>query len=267
MNTVCKSFVTRHVSRAKVFLVLPALLGGCASVNGSHYAHPMSLDGRLAANPRTASGLEISGDEDGALASPQFGFVALTFENRSTEWVRVRNVTATFGKPGLDQAVFIPQGEELAEWARATVQRNRVRSTNTALALGALELAGSVTYRVAENRNVRAVGAAVAAGASVAEAATDISQGVAAVDRPPLYPETHLYATPFSVPPGLFTKRWIVLNTPVTPDFPCLTSMLVSYELMDGRKERVWLEFRAPVRTSEWQKAICKRRAAARPAR
>jgi len=56
---------------------------------------------------------------------------------------------------------------------------------------------------------------------------------------------------PFAVPPGLFTKRWILLSTPDNSPSGCVDSMLLSYETSDRETGRVLLPFK--VLSSDWQ--------------
>jgi hypothetical protein len=54
----------------------------------------------------------------------------------------------------------------------------------------------------------------------------------------------------------LFSKRWIVLETPTTPGTPCIDLMLLDYETARAERERVWLRLRGQS-PSEWQRQTC----------
>jgi hypothetical protein len=242
--------------RFALALLLAMPLGGCASIVSGEYGHPMDASGILAQSPQTPLGLVISGAEVRELSSPYFGLVAVTLENKSSNWVRVRRMTVTFGGKQKDDSVFIPWGEEIASWERATYERNAVRSYNTEAALGAVALAGGVIAGTAKDKPIAAAGGVLQAGALAASAGHDVAQGLEAVEGPHLFPETHLLDVPFSIPPGLFSKRWILLSTGGTPGV-CVDSMLLDYQTDSGQEERVWLRFRTNMSSSEWQKRAC----------
>src|SRR6185295_20160567 len=99
------------------------------------------------------------------LSSPYFGLVAVTIENKSSNWVRVKRMTVSFGGQQKDDSVFIPWGEDIASWERATYERNAVRSYNAATALGAVAVAGAVVAGTARDKPVAAAGGVLQAGA------------------------------------------------------------------------------------------------------
>jgi hypothetical protein len=61
--------------------------------------------------------------------------------------------------------------------------------------------------------------------------------------------------TPIRVPPGLFTKRWIVLYTAARPPGGCIDRVILGYELADHTRARVLLQYKAWL--SEWMRGIC----------
>ena len=248
-----------------MLLALGLLMGitGCASLSYENYGHAIDARGHLSPSKTTPAGLVFSAAEATELSNDYTGFVGLDIENRSADWIRIQTMNVSFGGPQKDRAVFVPVGDDLASWQRATVQRNTVRELNTEMALDAVAVSAAVVSAAAGHR--RPAGAAAAAVGAVAGAASvgrDIAKGVEAATAAPMYPETHLLATPFTIPPGLFTKRWIVLSTPGRGNHPCIDSMLLDYTLEDGRRERVWLTFRPYVGRSEWQSDVCTQEAA-----
>src|SRR5262245_9114965 len=116
-------------------LWLPLLLLGCASVQDAHVATPVDEQGQLADQARTRSGLIISGEERGEYASSNFGLIEITLENRSSEWLRLSRIALDFGSPEQNAGVYLPVGAEISAWYRATLQRNDIRATNSALVL------------------------------------------------------------------------------------------------------------------------------------
>src|SRR5262245_18264197 len=124
MTTVCSR---RNTLWAFVFSLLET---GCASLSYANYGHAMDAAGHLSEDEKTPAGLVISGEEDAELSSEYNGFVALDFENRSANWIRVQSMQVSFGGPQRDRAVFVPLGEDLASWQRATLQIKEVHDFN-----------------------------------------------------------------------------------------------------------------------------------------
>jgi hypothetical protein len=89
------------------------------------------------------------------------------------------------------------------------------------------------------------------AAAPVAGAPAAAGPEPSAAQAAPSYPEQHLLSVPFSVPPGLFIKRWILLSTPDNPPGGCIDSMVLSYETSDHATGRVLLSFKIPA--TPWQ--------------
>jgi len=237
-----------RLSRVLPFFLL--CLAGCASIENAHPAHPVGPDGRPYGRRETASGLVVTGEEISELSSTYFGVLAFTFVNPTNDWLRIDNVVLDFGSQARNESIALPWGEEIASWELATSQRNAIRRANTNNALGALMAAGFLTARVAGRSEVGAIGGLVSIGAAAGLAGKALAHERAALTFPP----AHLLATPFSVPPGLFAKKWVLLNGPKTRDFGCIHSVALEYDSGKGR-ERVQLYFQ---RTgSDWQKAVC----------
>jgi hypothetical protein len=68
------------------------------------------------------------------------------------------------------------------------------------------------------------------------------------------FPRSHLFATPFSIPPGLFAKKWVLLHGPKAPGSDCISTIEFDYDAAKGR-ERIRLHFDRS--GSEWQSAAC----------
>src|SRR5688572_26549838 len=92
----------------RLLLVLALCLPGCASIQGESLARPFDAAGRLTDAELTPSGLRVSGGEMDDLSSPYLGAIQVVFENRSAEWVRIRDVRLRFGSPEQDAAVRVP---------------------------------------------------------------------------------------------------------------------------------------------------------------
>jgi hypothetical protein len=230
----------------------------CASVQSRYIATPLDAAGFRTGASTTASGLVVSGEELRPYSSRHFGLVEVTFENWTNEWVHIHRLALDFGGAEENEGVLLPVGADLEAWHQATVQRNDIRDTNAATALGALLALGVLVAVVGDaggRRGVAAAGHAVTLGAATASVVRDHDARVERAESPRLLPESHLLAVPFAIPPGLFAKKWVLLNTRDVAT-PCITSMLIDYDVEAGN-ERVLLPFRSPLDALEWQKSAC----------
>ena len=227
------------------------LVAGCATVANQHTARPISADGRPSAGPETASGITISGEELEELSSRNFGVLAVTFQNPTNDWIKIESVHLDFGSEAKNKSIFVPWGEEIVSWELATSQRIAIERANTTTALSILAIGGSLAAGLGRRSVVGAVGGLVALGSVAALWGKALEENATAAT----FPHSHLFATPFSVPPGLFAKKWVLLNGPKTAGTGCITSVNMDYEVAGQGSERVYLRFS---RTgSDWHRAAC----------
>jgi hypothetical protein len=152
-----------------------------------------------------------------ALRSPYFSALAFTFQNPSSEWHEVRRVSIEperqlFG-PALESLV----GERLRAWQLAAreAQDGKEGARHPALET----LAPDAPAKSAD-------GSGDAPAASVG-------------------PESYLLACPFTIAPGLFTRKWIVLYS-AGADALLGQDLVLSYELENGKTERVLVQYPKP---------------------
>jgi hypothetical protein len=249
----------RRRAKPSLGVVLAAWLMGCASIGSKYTASPVDAQGRVTAARSTESGLVISGEELRMYASNYFGLIEITFENPTANWVHVSRLTLDFGDAARNSAVLTPSAADLDAWYLSTVQRNDIRATNHATALGALFAVGQVVAiagAVSGKRGVTAAGGVVALGAATAALAEGQEARVQEAESVHVLPQSHLLALPFAIPPGLFTKKWILLQTrSITA--PCVSSLLMDYDVQERGRERVLVRFRHGSDHSEWQRLVC----------
>lgn len=234
-------------------LLLALSVSGCASVQGEFLARPFDASGRLSGAELTPSGLRVSGGEMEDLSSPYLGAIQLVFENQSADWVRIQDVRMRFGGAEEDAAVRVPYGSDLTTWYEATLQRNDVREHNRGVVLGLIALGGATVAAASGDETVRTVGGVASLGALTALTVSDVKTSIDALERPAIFPETHLLSGPFAVPPSLFVKKWITLGTP-GGKAPCVSAMTLSYQVEGRARENVYLPFKVD---SEWQARAC----------
>ena len=99
--------------------------------------------------------------------------------------------------------------------------------------------------------------------AGVAGAATLVASESTTAAAEPVFFGRHLLAVPIEVPPGLFVKRFIVVNTPDDSGLGCLSRLVMRFQLADRSTHQVAVGFRFgdnPRGASRWQANVCPRR-------
>lgn len=250
----------------KPALVLALLvLVGCASMASGPHGTYLDAAGQPSVAATQAAKLKVSAREIPEMSSRYFGEIEFTLENPTAQWVRVDKVTLDFGSPQLNQSVYFPWGSQLDNWLEATRQRNVIEVENFAMAVAILGLgAGMVSIGSAPGvpTGVRIVGGLATAAALAGAAAVATSEPPAVAPEGPVFFGRHLFAVPIEVPPGLFVKRFVVVNTPGDPGLVCLNRLIVSYELADKSNHRVAVDFRVADGAhgkSLWQANACPR--------
>jgi hypothetical protein len=249
-------------ARANVLHALLALaFTGCVPIASGPHGAFLDANGKPSEQAAQAAKLMISARELTSMSSQYFAELEFTLENPTAQWVRVEKIGLDFGSDRNNKAVSLPWGSQLESWAEATHQRNVIREINDQIAV---ELIGAgLMLAAATSRSP--VGVAAATGGMVALTAVSAAPsgaGESALDADgrPRFNGRHLLALPLDVPPGLFLKRYLVVNTPYAPDLPCMSNLIMTYELSDKSTHRVAVTFRGPTSSvSEWQANVCPR--------
>lgn len=222
---------------------LAAGAGGCVVTHGDY---GISLN--TANQPQVVAPppLVVSAREAATYATSYLGLVEVTFENRTDVWKEVDHVAIDFGSKAKNESITIPSGDDIATWERAI--RLRRFAEGQAQGSTAIEWLGlGYSFNTLGGWAIQQPGPAAAEGPTAAPGRVSAT--------PPSYPDQHLLSTPFRVPPGLFTKRWILLSTPNNPPGGCINTMILSYETSDHQTGRVLLPIRATA--SDWQQQTC----------
>ena len=234
-----------------------SLLAGCASVPNSEPAVPIDAQGNPAPATTMGSGLRVSGEELRELASAYFGVLEVTFENPTPEWVRVDGVTLDFGSAAKNSAIVIPAGKDLETFVASTEQRNAVRHINRQTAFALTALGGALVAGLSSKPGTSIAGDTVAVTSLSALAVDSHAETLETTEHVARLPANHLLAGAFTVPPGLFVKRWVVLQSKQAAMTECIGAVTLAYELGNASRERALLTFKSPDRKSEWQTAAC----------
>ena len=237
-----------------VFLLLGS--ARCAQIASGPQGTSVDTLGRPSVEAAKAAPLKVSAGEISTMSSRYFGELEFTFENPGGKWIRVEQVVLDFGSEQNNQAVYFPWGAQLKSWADATSQRNAIKDANAATALALIGVGGALVSATApRGAGLRKLGGMASLAAVMTMLAANVEAQTDAADSKPRFGGDHLFAGPFDVPPGLFVKRWLVINTPDQPALKCLASVILTYTLADKTSHRVALSFRSP--GSQWQQDVC----------
>ncbi len=242
----------KNVMKILHFMLL-VILSGCASV---HYKHFAELENQSKEVSGNNTGLVISAEEDRALSSTYFGVVKFTFENKSNDWIRVKNVAIDFEDDILNREVMIPTGNDLKVWAKAVQQKKAIEDANSRAFLGTLTVLGGLAAATSGNRSTQNFGGALYVTGATALAVNAVNENLDTLQKPGVLPETHILSQGFSIPPGFFQRKWILLFTKNPKEIPFVSTIYLTYTLEDGAIEKVKVVFRrrVPQRArSGWQ--------------
>ena len=257
-------------------LFLLCIFGGCESVDGNYYAEnvtKVSDDKAIEATTGSAvinegkmsSGLIISGEEAETASTDYFGTLEFVFRNPTEEWIRVKKIKLSFGNEEIDKNIFIPVGDDLYNWQKAylkeieinNVNRNRFLAT-TAFLSGAVSIA-------ANNNKTRDVANVALITSIAATALNDINYSgkVEGIEKT-IYPEDHLLAGNFGIPPGMFVNKFIVINSKNNSKIGYLYQVKITVEMENGTTDTFILPFRKNpykgrgeiTNKSNWQKDV-----------
>jgi len=212
----------------KIFTALAMLIffQSCASTHEGNLANSIGGDNNQSVK---VSAQTIERDKDSA-----FELVEVTFENNDSDWFRVSSAKILTGDPSVTK-INVVVGEDLKSWAEAMDFKYRKESYNTAVAITAAQAATAAAMAAGTSTNNKNLQTAGAVGyiASIGWAASEV---ISAAKRQAISsrgtPESHLYE-PFTVPPSLFIRRWVLLSKPVGLN---LQKLVIEINTIDGKK-------------------------------
>lgn len=220
--------------------VTTGLSTGCMTVASGNSATPVSASGQTT---RVAPELRVTSEVSSRLSTKHLLAIEITFENASSKWRYVDEISIALTPGASKQIVKVPVGEPLRSWHRATEQRLDVSRANRQMVLGAIAIGGalvSIGGAAANRPQIAAAGKLATAAAGAAHLVQKESVSLELVGAVQTVPETHLLSVPFSIAPGLFTKKWVLLYTPEQANSAAVP-LLVQYTLRSGKTERARL--------------------------
>jgi hypothetical protein len=247
---------------AFIFYVIAFL--GCARMHSGYYAVQVGKEIKglkTKEKATTALGLVVSGQENTALASRYFGVLDFTFENTSQDWIRIKAVKVDFGDDKINQNIVFTSGRDIKIWHESIEKRNVIRDFNTETILSAIAGFGAGMALSSHNSDIQKIGTMAAIGSVTSLSAYEFNKFVDKIEKAEIFPQNHLLARGFIIPPGLSVKKWLLINSQNHAAIGYTTNLFLEYETEHGRKEKVKLDFRSMPNTghcsSEWQNDLC----------
>ena len=214
---------------SKLFILLLIFNVGCASYQSGEYAnivsgtHPVDIP--------------ITGSLDETLSTDHYTVINFNFGNDTKEWLRVKKVRLDLKNEQLNKKVNIVVGNDLSTWAESIKHKVDVDQWNKSVIWGSIALVGvavAVKGGSTGNTDMATAGVGIYSGGLGVLAVNGIIDGLEEMDRAKLFPRTHIYQ-PFSVPAGLYTKRWVLLKID-RRDIP--SEVYFDVEYLDGKKAK-----------------------------
>jgi hypothetical protein len=182
------------------------LISSCAGTGGYQKAEFIN---------ETPEDVALYGIFDKEYASQYFGSFRFVFENQKDKWLKFENIELSFENDSAKKYIKVLDLAELAQWGKAVqLQKNLHESS------------------VKEIQS-----AIISAGSSISGMVGDISStvGLYANGEKKSYPENHLCAEEFNLPPGFAVEKWILLESGEHERIPYITSLNLDFDLNQKR--------------------------------
>jgi hypothetical protein len=246
------------MKKVTLFALLAAitLFINCATVHNGEYAIPVDQKGhhKIDFNTKTGLDLIISSIEYESLSSKYFGVINITFENKSDEWVKIKKIIIDFGNDDKNKNIKITSGNELHYWAKSISKKREIAEFNKKIILGSIGIIGLGVAGGTKNSNLKNIGSALFLGAATSLAVTEYNRNLNKIQNPRIFPENHLLSANFAIPPGLFVKKWIVLNSKNYRKTKIIDKVYLRCITEEGKSEKFKLVFRNFIQSNSlWQ--------------
>lgn len=207
----------------------------------------------------TKSGIEINAKENSSLATNYFGVIDFEFNNTTQDWIRMKQVKAFFNDDKKDRNINFTSGRDLAIWAQATEKVKAIEAQKAKIVLGIIAGLGAGIAGLSSDTNIKALGTISTIGALSSLSIMEFNKRYDQVEKAKIFPENHIFASEFVIPPGLYVKRFLVLNSRNHKDIGYINKIFLEVQVEEYEPETIELMFRGfkPEKRddarSEWQ--------------
>ena len=242
----------------KKFIIIITLVffNACASVHYNQFAEELSLD--KSENPKNKD-LKISTALINKLCSEYFGMVNLTFENKTDKWIRIKGVKVYFKDELIEQNVKITSGADILHWKKPMMSKLEIDDFNRKLLMGSLAVLGAGISSFSSDKYMEMAGGAVLLGSLTSLSVNEYNKHIDTLENSRIFPENHLLYEDFVIPPGLFTKKWLLLNTQSHEEIPYIKNVFLEIEEDNGTIRNYKIKLRNRSDKPVWQKNTWKK--------
>lgn len=215
----------------------------------------------ISTDKTVAAPIAISASLNHKLSSEYFGYFDFTLENKTDKWVVVKNVTISFPDSMLNNNIKVVAGQDITLWHEGYLARNAVNQYNKGIALGAFSVAAGVASAAVNDQTAKSVLAAASAAPLVALSVAELSSLRDSVEKSGVFPASHLLAGDIRIPPSMFTRKFLLLNSTNHKNISYAQSFLLSWETDSGETFKMTANFRklSVYNDYGWQRSIYKR--------
>ncbi len=178
----------------------------CASYQNGHEA-------KIETNYNTTISSEdilVTADTNDEYSTDYFSYIQVEFGNQTDKWKDVKKVLLNV--KGNELKIVL--GQRLNDWSKSIQNKVDVDRQNLDMTLGlvtALAAAAAISSAKSDNTQSTKAYLNVMAGTAIASEVNSLSDKISDIERTKIFPDSHLYS-PFSLPPGLVNKRWILVQ-------------------------------------------------------
>lgn len=223
-------------------VILISFLSACAS----------SQFGDYAVYERGSSPLKVSASYSQAMCSDYFGYIDVSVENPSAQWLAMKNVRLGFAPQAADHFKLV-SGDQLVAWADARKRSNGRDDYNASMAMLAVVALGSVAVH-SSNEKAKKAGAVALIGADLINTKNSISQAHDAVTYASTTKSNHFLADNVNIPPGMDRAFWLLLSSDDNAQTPLLGGLHIVYENEEGNDISMYLPI-SEVNKCGWQQS------------
>ena len=196
-------------------LIAISMFSSCAGTSGFH---------EVKFEDDTYKDIKIYGMLDKDFTSKNFGGFQFVFDNTRDQWATIKNISLSFAEDSATKYIKVLNQRSLRLWSKAMLQQRQIQQSDFKQLQSALMKAGaSLTgFDVTDEEIV----------------------DLATSENEMKYPENHLYATEFILPPNFAVEKWVLLESSNHDKIPYVTSVQLDFEV-NNRHQRGVLNFRS----------------------
>ena len=190
----------------KFFILSVLLLTSCASYQSGKEAKLENSDG----TKKIVEDIKVTAERNREFSTPHFSYIQVDFGNKTDEWFDISKVRLNIA----DDTIKIILGDRLVDVSQGLQNMVAIDRHNQQMVLGAIAgvaFVGAASSGSSNSLEAMKSYSVVMAGAAVASDVNTLTDKISDLERAKIFPKNHLYS-PFTLPPGLVNKRWIIVQ-------------------------------------------------------